>query len=315
MTGKVEYRRDYSKTLLGQTKGLLRRLDLHARKSLGQHFLIDREVLDRVASAAELAADDTVIEVGPGLGVLTGELARQAGRVIAVELDGRLASILKQTLASVKNVSIINEDILKLDPAALFEEQRAGLPLAGGKSVSYKVVANLPYYITSAVLRHFLEASLKPRLMVVMVQKEVAEAIVAKPGRMGLLSISVQFYGKPEIASYVPACCFYPAPEVDSAILKITVYTQPMITVKDTDGFFRLVRAGFTASRKQLPNSLALGLGLPKADVLSLLEAAGITCKRRAETLALEEWQRLWQVFGRRQNDNGSGASQVKPDS
>ncbi len=307
MTGKVEYSQGYRKTLFGQTKGLLRRLDLKVRKRLGQHFLIDQEVLEEVASAAELAPDDIVIEVGPGLGVLTRELAKKAGWVIAVELDDRLASILEQTLASAGNVTVINKDILKVAPAALIEEPRTRLSFKKDNSVGYKVVANLPYYITSPVLRHFLEDSAKPRLMVVMVQKEVAEAIVAKPGRMSLLGISVQFYGKPEIVSYVPARCFYPAPEVDSAILKITVCSQPVIDIKDIDGFFKLVRAGFTASRKQLANSLAQGLGISKAEVMPLLDKAGIIYKRRAETLSLEEWQILWQVLRRRLRDNSSG--------
>jgi 16S rRNA (adenine1518-N6/adenine1519-N6)-dimethyltransferase len=310
MSGKLGYSRGYRKTLLSQTKGLLRRLDLKARKGLGQHFLVDEEVLKVIAPAAELTPDDVVIEVGPGLGVLTKELARQAGWVIAVELDTRLATILKRTLASVSNVAIINKNILQVDPAALLEEQKQKLPLAKGKTLNYKVVANLPYYITSAVLRHFLEASLKPRLMVVMVQKEVAEAIAAKPGRLSLLSISVQFYGQPEIISYVPARCFHPAPEVDSAILKIALYPEPAVVVKDIDGFFNLVRAGFSASRKQIANSLAQGLGLAKADVLPLLEKAGIIYKRRAETLALDEWQRLWQVLTERHhNADYSGAS------
>jgi 16S rRNA (adenine1518-N6/adenine1519-N6)-dimethyltransferase len=310
MSGKLGYSRGYRKTLLSQTKGLLRRLDLKARKGLGQHFLVDEEVLKVIAPAAELTPDDVVVEVGPGLGVLTKELARQAGWVIAVELDTRLATILKRTLASVSNVAIINKNILQVDPAALLEEQKQKLPLAKGKTLNYKVVANLPYYITSAVLRHFLEASLKPRLMVVMVQKEVAEAIAAKPGRLSLLSISVQFYGQPEIISYVPARCFHPAPEVDSAILKIALYPEPAVVVKDIDGFFNLVRAGFSASRKQIANSLAQGLGLAKADVLPLLEKAGIIYKRRAETLALDEWQRLWQVLTERHhNADYSGAS------
>lgn len=299
MSIKAKDSRDYRKTLLGQTRGMLRRLDLRARKSLGQHFLIDQGVLEKVASAAELAADDVVIEVGPGLGVLTRELVRWVGRVVAVELDKRLVSILNQTLASFDNVTLVNGDILKIDPVALLEEQREKSPMAKGEPVSYKVVANLPYYITSAVIRHFLEARLKPRLMVVMVQKEVAEAIVAEAGRMSLLSISVQFYGKPEIVSYVAAQCFYPPPEVDSAILKISVYPQPLMVEKDIDGFFGLVRAGFSTSRKQLVNSLAQGLGLPKAEVLPLLDRAGIIYKRRAESLAIEEWQRLWQVLKR----------------
>lgn len=283
----VRRKRSYDSDLLSRTKRLLNKLDLKARKSLGQHFLIDRDVLTKVVEAAGLSSDDVVIEVGPGLGVLTEELAKRAGRVVAIELDDKLADILKRRLASAENVEIVNGDILKLEPLAL----------VGGETEEYKVVANLPYYITSAVIRHFLEASLKPRLMVFMVQKEVAEAIVAEPGRMSLLSVSVQFYGKPEIVGYAPAACFHPAPEVNSAILKIDVYPKPAVVVDDIDSFFRLVKAGFTASRKQLPNSLALGLGLPKNEVIPLLEAAGIIPRRRAETLTLEEWQKLWQVL------------------
>ena len=283
-------------SLLSQTKALLRRLGLKARKSLGQHFLVDEEVLKTVVSAAELTSTDIIIEVGPGLGLLTRELARQAGRVVAVELDNQLASALKQTMASTKNLTIVNEDILQIEPSSLFRELKASLPQAID-NLGYKVVANLPYYITSAVLRHFLEASLKPTLMVVMVQKEVAQAIVAEPGDMSLLSVSVQFYGKPEIVSYVPAGCFHPAPEVDSAILKITVYPEPAVAAKDREGFFRLVRAGFTAPRKQFANSLAQGLDMPKSEVLPLLEEAGIMPRRRAETLALEEWAKLWQIL------------------
>ena len=283
----VKHSRGYDSTLLSQTKRLLSRLDLKAKKSLGQHFLVDREVLAKVAETAGLTPDDVVIEVGPGLGVLTGELAGKAGRVIAVELDDRLAGILRQRLASVGNVTVVNGDILKLEPSAL----------VGDKPIEYKVVANLPYYITSAVIRHFLEASLKPHLIVVMVQKEVAEAIVAEPGRMSLLGISVQFYGEPVIVDYVPAASFYPVPEVDSAVLRIDVYPGPRVAVGDENGFFRLVRAGFSAARKQLVNSLAQGLGSSREQVLPLLAEAGIEPKRRAETLSLDEWARLWMVF------------------
>lgn len=291
-----------TKSLLAQTKGLLRRFDLRARKGLGQHFLIDEEVLQRIASAAELAPTDVVMEVGPGLGVLTKELARQAGWVFAVELDNKLAAILKQTLASLGNVAIVNEDVLKVSPQTLLRGQEEVFPSAVNSSC-YKVVANLPYYITSLVLRHFFEASLKPRVMVVMVQKEVAEAIVAEPGDMSILSISVQFYGRPDIISYVPAHCFYPAPEVDSAILRVKLYDKPVVDVADEAGFFGLVRAGFATPRKQICNSLAQGLKWPKADVLPLLEGAKIEPQRRAEMLSLDEWTQLWQVFTDRKED------------
>jgi 16S rRNA (adenine1518-N6/adenine1519-N6)-dimethyltransferase len=168
--------------------------------------------------------------------------------------------------------------VLKLEPASL--------------ATDYKVVANLPYYITSPVLRHFLEASKKPQIMIVMVQKEVAETIAARPGEMSILSISVQLYGEPKIISHVPAVCFYPVPKVDSAIVRIDLYPRPKVAV-DEASFFDLVRAGFSAPRKQLANSLAQGLGIAKAEVLSLLEAARISPQRRAQTLSLEEWARL----------------------
>ena len=296
---KVGYRRRYPKTepLLSQTRALLRRFDLRTRKSLGQHFLIDGEVLNLITSAAELAPTDVIMEIGSGLGVLTKELARQAGWVIAIELDDKLAATLKQTLAPFDNVTVINEDILGIDPAALLREQKAGFPPVIKSPFSYKVVANLPYYITSPVLRHFLEASVKPQIMVVMVQKEVAEVIVAEPGGMSLLSVSVQLYGKPMIISRVPARCFYPAPEVDSAILRVDLYPNPAVAVTDEKSFFELVRAGFSASRKQIVNSLAQGLKLSKAEVLALLEKACIVPQRRAETLSLDEWVQLWQVI------------------
>jgi len=279
-----------------QARGLLRRYHLQARKGLGQHFLTDEEALNHIISAAELTPSDVVMEIGPGLGVLTRELARRAGRVMAVELDNKLATILSETLAPFPNVAIINRDILETTPAALLREQGAGLSQNTDSPFSYKVVANLPYYITGAVLRHFLEAALKPQMMVVMVQKEVAEAIVARTGKTSLLSISVQFYGKPSMVSYVPARCFYPAPEVDSAILRVDLYPRPPVAVTDEKGFFDLVRAGFTASRKQIANSLAQGLKLPKAGVLSQLEKADISPERRAETLSLDEWAKLWQA-------------------
>ncbi|MGB2815413.1 MAG: 16S rRNA (adenine(1518)-N(6)/adenine(1519)-N(6))-dimethyltransferase RsmA [Dehalococcoidales bacterium] len=279
-------------SLLAETKNLLRRSDLRARKRLGQHFLIDGSVQEQILSAAELTADDTVLEVGPGLGIMTRELARKVRRVIAIELDDKLAAFLKQEMASLPNVTIINQDILKVEPAVLLPEPEL-----------YKVVANLPYYITSPVLRHFLEAAIKPGLMVVMVQKEVAETIAAGPGKRSLLSISVQLYGQPRIISQVPARAFYPAPEVDSAILRIDLYSKPAVAVDDTASFFETVRAGFASPRKQLANSLAQGLSWPKADALNVLAEAGIASPRRAETLTLEEWAQLWQAYKKGQRE------------
>ena len=268
-----------------QVKRLLRQSGLRARKSLGQHFLADASVLQTIVEAAELSPADTVIEVGPGLGILTAELVRRAGNVVAVELDTKLASLLKRRLASPANLRVINADILKVSPSELLE----------GTS-HYKVVANLPYYITSPVLRYFVEALPKPSLMVVMVQKEVGEAIVAGPGKMSLLAVSLQAYSKPRIISHVSAQCFYPPPKVDSVIVRFDLLPEPAVKVPDMGGFFDLVRAGFSSPRKQLHNSLAHSLGMKPAEVTLLLEGANIDSKRRAETLSLEEWARLHEV-------------------
>jgi len=273
--------------LADQTAALLRRYDLRARKGLGQHFLVDETVLDTIVAAAELGPADTVMEVGPGLGVLTRALAARARRVIAVELDDKLYGTLQKTLADRPNVTLVHGDILQQDPAAL-------IGFDGRDGAGYKVVANLPYYITSPVLRHFLEAALPPRLMVVMVQEEVAEQIVAAPGQMSLLAVSVQFYGKAVIVGRVPAGAFQPPPKVGSAILKIQVHPQPSIAVDDVDAFFRLVRAGFTTPRKQIVNALMRGLGQTREAALAYLERSAIAPTRRAETLTLEEWAALY---------------------
>lgn len=269
-----------------QANRLLRQSGLRAKKSLGQHFLIDEAILKTIIEAAELVPEDTVIEVGPGLGILTVELARRACNVIAVELDTKLASLLKRRLSPMSNLRVINADILKVSPSLLLE----------GKS-NYKVVANLPYYITSPVLRHFVEASPKPSLMVVMVQKEVGEAIVAGPGKMSLLAVSLQVYSKPRIVAHVPSQSFYPQPKVDSVILRLDIFPEPVVKVADINSFFEVVRHGFSSPRKQLHNSLAHGLGAEPSEVALLLKKANIDPQRRAETLGLEEWARLYEVM------------------
>ncbi|HTY82194.1 MAG TPA: 16S rRNA (adenine(1518)-N(6)/adenine(1519)-N(6))-dimethyltransferase RsmA [Dehalococcoidales bacterium] len=279
-------------SLLSRTKKLLRESGIRAKKGLGQNFLVSDEVLEKILDAADLKPSDTVIEVGPGLGLMTAELAKRAGWVIAIELDEHLADMLKQNMP--ENVVVIKRDVLGTDPAALLESGALKIPEL---LKQYKVVANLPYYITSAVLRHFLEASIKPESIVVMVQKEVAEAITAKPGDQSVLSVSVQFYGKPEIIAIVPATAFYPAPDVDSALVKIDVYERPPVDVDDPDRFFKLVKAGFSAARKQAANAFSKGLGLEKAEVTSWLQNAGIDPTRRAETFTLEEWGRLFNSF------------------
>ena len=283
-------------SLLSQTKHLLRQYDLRARKRLGQRFLVNGQILKVILGAAEIAPDDIIVEVGPGLGILTEKLAEKAGRVIAVELDDTLAQLLKERLSSLTKLTVINEDILKLDPQTLLSGAGLRAPPATG-------VANRPDALPSPVLRHFLESSAKPERMIVMVQKEVAQAIVAEPGERSVLSVIIQFYGKPSIVSYVPARSFCPAPEVDSAVLRIDVYPAPRAAVSDEKGFFRLVQAGFTARRKQIANSLAQGLKLPKTEVAVLLEKADINPQRRAETLTIEEWAKLWQAFEKARKD------------
>jgi len=275
-----------------EVKRLLRQSGLKAKKGLGQHFLIDEKALETIVIAAELSPEDIVIEVGPGLGVLTIELARRAGKVIAVELDTKLASLLKRRLASLPNVNIVNADILKVSPSQLL----------GGEN-NYKVVANLPYYVTSPILRYFVEASPKPSLMVVMVQKEVGIAIAASPGKMSLLAISLQVYSKPKIISYVSTQSFYPPPKVDSAIVRFDLFPEPAVKIADIDGFFKVVRCGFSSPRKQLRNSLAHGLEVKPAEVGLLLEKARIEPQRRAETLSLEEWARLYEVLAASKKD------------
>jgi 16S rRNA (adenine1518-N6/adenine1519-N6)-dimethyltransferase len=272
---------------------LLRQFGFKPRKRLGQHFLIDEAVLGRILSAAELSPGDIVVEIGPGLGILTEELARQGARVVSVEVDAKLVALLRKRLVGFPDVTILRADILKVTPRQLLREE---LP-ASDPARGYKVIANLPYYITSPVLSQFLEAQPRPSEMVVMVQKEVGETIAAAPGKMRLISVKTQFYSKPVIVSYVPSASFYPPPKVDSVVLRLDVYSQPPIEVSDVTGFFDMVMHGFSSPRKQLRNSLAHSLQVPADQVASLLEKAGIEAKRRAETLSLEEWRELWKVF------------------
>ena len=260
---------------------ILRRYGLRPRKALGQNFLVDRRALTQIVEAAELTPGDLVLEVGPGVGQLTRMLSEAAGQVIAIELDHEMVGVLRQELSDRPNVKIVEGDILAVDPGALSR----GRP--------YKVVANLPYYITSAALRHLLEARPQPSLLVVTVQREVADRITAAPPNMSLLAVSVQFYGRPRRIARIPAGAFYPAPKVDSAIVRIDVYPQPAVDVPDAAHFFAVVRAGFGQRRKQLRNSLAAGLHRPAGQVESALRRAGIDPHRRAETLTLEEWAAL----------------------
>lgn len=267
------------------TRRLLRRYGHFPRKRLGQHFLVDENALERIVAAAELGPDEAVLEVGAGLGTLTRALAAAAGSVVAVEVDPRLVAVLKAELGELRNVRIVEGDILLLDPSTLMEGQ------------PYKVVANLPYGITAAVLRHLLEAKAPPGRMVVTVQREVAERMVAREGRMSLLAVSVQFYGEPEILFRLKPGAFYPRPEVESAVVRIDRHGRPPVPMAEREAFFRIVRAGFSQPRKQLRNSLAAGLALSPQEAAEALRQAEIDPHLRAERLSLEDWARLTKVL------------------
>lgn len=263
-----------------------------AKKSLGQNFLQDRTYLDKIVAAAELTPDDLVLEIGPGQGVLTRELTARAAGVVAVELDDRLITPLRAMFATqLDRVQIVHGDILEMDPVSLVDQLAGQLP-GYVAAPPYKVVANLPYYITSAALRQLLEARRPPTRAVLLVQLEVAQRICAEPGDMSLLAVSVQYYARPELVQRVPAGAFHPVPKVDSAILRLDVYPQPAVAVAP-DPFFTVVRAGFGQKRKQLLNSLSAGLGRPKPEIAAALTCAAIDPMRRAETLALAEWESL----------------------
>lgn len=268
---------------------LMRQHGLHPDKRLGQNYLVDHEILKKVVAAAEIQLQDDVLEIGAGLGNLTRFLAVQSRRVVAVELDGRLLPALNQVLLPFDNVTVVHGDILQMDPTRFFplEENPEG----------YLVVANIPYYITSAVIRHLLEAPLKPRRMILTIQREVAERICAAPGEMSLLALSIQVYGSPDLVMNIPAGSFYPTPQVDSAVIRIDLYPQPRIDPPLMDTFFKLIKAGFSQKRKTLRNSLAAGLHIPSERAEALLQQAQVDPRRRAETLSLDEWQQLCRVF------------------
>ncbi len=271
---------------------LLERYGLHPRRSLGQNFLVAPHAPEKIAAGAEIGPGDTVLEIGAGVGTLTAALAIHAQRVIAVETDGQLFDVLRDLFGASSNIELVHGDILTLDPAILLHV--AGLtapqPLWGLRLEHYLVVANLPYYITAAVVRHILEASVRPARLIVTVQREVAERMVAAPGEMSLLSVSVQFYGKPRILFSLKRGSFHPAPAVDSAVVRVDLYEAPPVADCDVALFFRVVSAGFAQRRKQLHNSLAAVLALPSTAVSAALSAAGIDPALRAETLSIQAW-------------------------
>jgi len=264
---------------------LLKQYGLRAEKSLGQNFLQDPIALKAITAAAVIKPTDTILEVGPGLGSLTRYLAVSARQVVAVELDANLIPPLQAVTKPYNNVHIVHGDILKLSPKELIHEP------------DYLVVANIPYYITSSIIRHVLENDPKPRRIILTIQKEVANRICAEPGDMSLLALSVQVYGKPRVAMHIPASAFFPAPKVDSAVLYLEIYPSPLIESDQLDIFFKLIKAGFSQKRKTLRNSLSSGLHIPTSETESLLKKAGIESMRRAETLKIEEWKQLCTIY------------------
>lgn len=252
------------------------------RKSLGQHFLVDPRIANRIVAAADLAIGDTVLEIGPGNGVLTRRLVERAGRVVAVELDQRLATELTARLGMPENLEVHHGDARTV---AIEDLVDLGNP--------YKMIANLPYYAASPIIRRFLESDTPPTLMVVMVQREVGEAMTAKPGAMTLLSVATQLYANASVVAQVPARAFRPPPKVASTVVKLSVLDTPAVAIQDVSRFFALVRAGFAAPRKQLRNSLTQGTGAPAAVVSATLDDAGIDETRRPATLTIAEWGKL----------------------
>ncbi|MCK5314145.1 MAG: ribosomal RNA small subunit methyltransferase A [Anaerolineales bacterium] len=262
---------------------LLRSYGIHPDKSLGQNFLVESSWLQNIIEIAEISNEISILEVGAGLGSLTRYLAEKAKTVVAVELDGRLLHPLESVLSCYQNVRIVKGDILALDPDHLIE------------SDDYLVVANIPYYITSSLIRHLLEARQRPTRMILTLQLEVAERICAKPNRMSLLALSVQVYGHPQVKARIPASAFYPSPKVDSAIVRVDIYPTPAIPDHNIETFFRLAKAGFSQKRKTLRNALSGGMAWPKDNTENYLRSAGIDPNRRAETLNLNEWNLLAQ--------------------
>jgi 16S rRNA (adenine1518-N6/adenine1519-N6)-dimethyltransferase len=263
---------------------VLRQFGLRPSKGLGQNFLVDEFVLQEIMSRAGINSQDTVLEIGPGLGSLTRHLALVAGKVVAVELDKRLFPALGSILDPFSNIQLVQGDILEIEIPALIPQN------------DYLVVANIPYYITSAVIRHLLESRSKPRRIILTVQKEIAERICASK-KLSLLAVSVQVYGVPSIQMQIPSSSFYPVPSVDSSVVQIEISPSPSVRPGNMDTFFMLARAGFGQKRKTLRNSLAAGLHIPAAETESLLGYAGIDPQRRAETLSIPEWGILTECY------------------
>ncbi len=271
------------------TIALLQKYNFNFQKKYGQNFLIDTTVLERIMEAAQINSEDCVLEIGPGIGTMTQYLAEKAGKVVAVEIDKALIPILEETLSQYDNVTIINDDILKLDLEKLTEEKNGGRPV--------KVVANLPYYITTPIIMGLFESGVPLKSITVMVQREVAERMQVGPGTKdyGALSLAVQFYAEPQIVANVPPNCFIPRPKVGSAVIRLTRYSEPPVEVEDADKMFAIIRASFNQRRKTLVNGLvnAAHLNISRERVLSALEEMGLSTSVRGEALTLEQFARL----------------------
>ncbi len=274
-----------------------------AKKSLGQNFLVDRRVVSRIVSAADLSPDDIALEIGPGRGILTRSLAERAASLTAVELDDHLADALTDEFASQPHVRIVHADAREADISSLVPQD-----------APYKLIANLPYYAAQPIIRRFLEAEHKPALMVIMVQREVARNMTAKPGDMSILSVATQLYGKPRIVASVPSRAFRPAPKVTSAIVRIDVYPHPALALDSIDAFFTLVRAGFSAPRKQVHNCLQQGLSIPRDEAETMLAEAGIDPRRRPQTLSLDDWGNLYAAWRLRYPETDAHPQSLRQD-
>ncbi len=264
---------------------LLKKYRIRPDSRLGQNFLVDSASLDKVVLAAGLIGDETVLEIGAGLGSLTRRLASAARRVIAVEYDQRLLPPLEEMTASLEGVEIISGDILTLNLAALLRDE------------PYYVVANIPYNITSALIRRLLEIPNPANRIVLTIQREVADRIVAKAGDMSILALSVQIYGRPAVVAHIPAAAFYPQPRVESAVVRIDIHREPLLPHSLITPFFRVAKAGFSQRRKQLKNALSGGLAITTEESMALLDAAHISHQRRAQELSIEEWVRLANIW------------------
>ena len=271
------------------TIAVLQKYNFNFQKKFGQNFLIDTNVLDKIISSAQITKDDCVLEIGPGIGTMTQYLAESAGEVVAVEIDKALIPILEDTLSEYDNVTVINEDILKLDINKIVEEKNDGKPI--------KVVANLPYYITTPIIMGLFESHVPLKSITIMVQKEVADRMQVGPGTKdyGALSLAVQYYAKPEIVANVPPNCFIPRPNVGSAVIRLTRYEEPPVKVKDEAKMFALIRASFNQRRKTLVNGLgnAAGINVSKEQVQAALEKMGLSPTVRGETFTLEQFAEL----------------------